>query len=123
MEFLTLASNRHRNVLATLLDLQPLWGVDARLNFISAGIPALAILQRREPVAVKCRIRIGRVRIQTLPDEQTRFAMSIAAASGERNVRGQREVAGDSFPNEVEGIVGEPHIFPATRDAVSAPSW
>ena len=64
-------------------------------------------------------VGVRRIGIQTLANQQTRFAVGVAARAGPLNVRRQRDVARQFFPNEMKRVVGGPHIFPAAADEVS----
>ena len=44
--------------------------------------------------------------------------MRVAAFFWKRNVRGQRNVPGDSLPRELEGVGREPHVFTAALKRV-----
>src|SRR5713226_321784 len=66
------------------------------------------------------RIGISGVGVETLAQHETGLSMRIPARRDEGNVRRQRHVAGNLFPHEMEGVVGEPHVFAATGDAIAS---
>ena len=59
-------------------------------------------------------------RLEILANEQAGLAMRIAARADQRDVRPERHVPGHFLPDEVEGVVGEPHVFAATGDAIAS---
>src|SRR5205823_578471 len=61
-----------------------------------------------------------RIRLQALAHEYARFPMRVSARFGEGNVRGQGHIARNLFPDEVEGVIGEPHVFTAAGHGVGA---
>ncbi len=63
---------------------------------------------------------IRRIRIQTLPDHQHRFAMFVHSFAEKRDVRRQRDVTGNLLPNKLESIVGGPHVLAASGNRVAS---
>src|SRR5712692_11943331 len=63
---------------------------------------------------------VSGVGVETLAQHETGLSMRISARRDEGNVRRQRHVAGNLFPHEMKGVVGEPHVFTATGNAIAS---
>ena len=122
MQIFISARDGHRDVFAALLDAQAPGRRDTGLNLIGACAFGFAILQRSQTVAVQRGVGVGGIGIETLTDDQASFAMRVAALADEADVRRERYVAGNFFPNEVKRVVGEPHVLAAAADGVTATS-
>ena len=121
MKRFALAGNRHGNVVALFLDADSSRRGNVGLNLARRTAARFAVLKRREALAVDDGVGIGRVRIQTLTDEQARLAMRLAAGAHPADVRCERDVARRLFPDEVKRVAGEPHVLPASGNEVTLP--
>ena len=119
-QFSILCRDGHRNVTAPLLDAQSLRPGDGGLDFVGALVAGWAVLQRGQAVAVQRCVGVGRIRLEILANEQAGLAMRIAARADQRDVRPERHVPGHFLPDEVEGVVGEPHVGAPARHGISA---
>src|SRR6266508_4085849 len=82
------AGDGHEDVIAAFLDLNAARRLHVRLNLARRAALYFSVLQRGQAVAVQRRVGIGRIRVETLTDDQTRLAMRIAAGADELNVGG-----------------------------------
>src|SRR5262245_24945391 len=82
------AGDRHEDVIAAFLDLNAARRLHVRLNLARRAALYFSVLQRGQAVAVQRRVGVGRIRVETLTDDQTGFAMRIAAGADELNVGG-----------------------------------
>src|SRR5262245_14252468 len=83
-----LAGDGHEDVIAALLDLNTARRLHVRLNLARRAALYFTILQRGQAVAVQRRVGVGRIGVETLPNDQTGLAMRIAAGADELNVGG-----------------------------------
>jgi len=90
------------------------------LNLMRHRSLGVAVLQRREPHAVQRHVGIGRVGVKALADHQHRLAMRIAARLRKLNIRGQCYIFRNLLPHELKGVAGEPDVFSAAGERVSA---
>ena len=88
-------------------------------DLVGDSVVGFAILERGEAIAVKRGVGIGGIGVEGLADDETGFAMFVAGGADEGNIGGERGVAGNFSPNEVERIVGEPHVAAAAGDEIS----
>src|SRR5262245_7017655 len=88
LQRLPFAGDGHEDVIAALLDLNAARRLHVRLNLARRAALYFTVLQRGQPVAVQRRVGVGRIRIETLTDDQTGLAMRIAAGADELNVGG-----------------------------------
>ena len=58
-------------------------------------------------------IDIGRVGSKALPGEETSFFVRIAAGSKPLDRGLQRKISRDTGPDEMESVIGKPHVFTA----------
>lgn len=63
-------------------------------------------------------VNVRRIGIQGSAEHQDGFAMGVVSFSDERDIGGERNIAGHSFPDELEAIRGGPHILAAAGDGV-----
>src|ERR1700722_9601432 len=106
------------DVIAALLETEPRRGGTARLNLAGGGALFFAKLQTSQTVRVPRGIRIGRVRLQRLAQQQAGLAMVHASGVKKMDVRTQVHVARNFFPDEMKSVVGEPHIGAAASDDI-----
>ena len=78
----------HEDVIAALLDLNAARPLHVRLNLARRAAFDFAVLQRGQAVAVQRRVGVGRIRVETLPDDQTGFAVLVSAGADELNIGG-----------------------------------
>ena len=76
-QLLSIAGHGHRDVVPALLDANPLRADDVRLHFVRDAALVLAPLQRRQAVAVHGGVRVHRIRVQRLTDDEAGFAVRI----------------------------------------------
>ena len=110
----------HGNVIAAFFQPHANRRGDIRLDFVRHRAVRFAVLQRRQPAAVNRDIRVSRTGLQRLTDEQTGFAVWIAARAEEADAGREREIARHFFPDEMERVIGEPDIGTAASDEVFA---
>src|SRR5215467_7488828 len=72
---------------------------------------------------MKCDVRIGRVRIETLTRDQHRLPMVDRAFAFKFHISRDHEVSGNLLPRKLEGIDRAPHIRAASRDPIRFASW
>ncbi len=108
----------HPYILPTLLNPQPFRRGNVRLNFMRSGTLRIAELQRGQPISMKRSIRVGRIRVQALPDHQNRFTVRLLALPNKRHFRSQRNIPGDFLPDKVEVIPSKPHILATAGNRV-----
>ena len=116
---LSFGGHGHGDVIALFFDSDPSRRGDIRLDFTRRTAGVLTVLKRREAITVDDGVGVRRVGLQTLANQQTRFAVGIAARADPANVRRERDLARHFFPDEMKCIVGEPHIFSSTGDEIS----
>ena len=63
-------------------------------------------------------IRVGRIRIEGLANDEAGFAMLIALLAEPMDVRGERAIAGHALPNIMHCVVREPHVRAAAGNHV-----
>ncbi len=108
----------HIDVVAVFFDAEALWAGDGGLDFVGGSAGLVAILEGGEADSVQGGIGIGGIGVEALADDEAGFSMGIFAIDGEHYVGFEGEIGGDFFPDEVERVGGEPHVFAVAGDGV-----
>ena len=80
----------------------------------------IAVLQRRQAIAVERHVGINGIRVQALAHHQHGLAMLVSAFAQERDVGRQTGVALNSLPGEMEGVGRGPNVLAAAADGVGS---
>ena len=115
---LALFGQEHVDVLAPFFNPQSLGRGDVRLNFARGRTFFGAILKRRQPIAMQRHIRIGRICVEALADQQASFAVRILPDAAERDFSLKSNVARYSLPYEMKCVGCKPHVLAAAADRV-----
>src|SRR5579859_1312735 len=108
----------HGEVIAVLFDFEVLGRPERGLDFAREAAFFVAELERGHAIAVEGDVGVGRIGVQRRTHHKKRLAMRIHAFADKLNVRLEKTVAGNFYPDKVEIVFIEPDIFAAGGDGV-----
>src|SRR5438132_7574971 len=118
VERLALRGHGHEESVALLVDPNTNGSGDIGLNLVGSLAAGRAILKRSQAVAVNGSIHISGVGIETLADQQTRFAVRFLPGAWPVDAGRQDNIPRHALPDEVKRVFLTPHVLAATGDQI-----
>src|SRR6266852_1330567 len=118
VERLTLRGHGHKKSVALLVDPNTNGSGDVGLNLAGSLAAGRTILERGQAVAVDGCIHISGVGVETLADQQTRFAVRLFSGAGPADAGRQGNIPRHALPDEMKRVFLAPHILTAAGDQI-----